>query len=134
MGEKRLFDDDSGSDKKPKSPKKEKKSSKDLDPDEAAAFEEDIAGTMCAGILTGSRPRELLCEMPIMYIKAVVIQPTWVPESVGYIRPESHLYNCPVYATTFRGPTFIFVATLRTKESASKWISAGVALSFQTDG
>merc|ERR1711966_586874 len=90
------------------------------DPDEAAAFEEDIAGTMCAGILTDSRPRELLCEMPVMYIKAVVIQPTWVPESVGYIRPESHLYNCPVYVTTFRGPTFIFVATLRTKESASK--------------
>jgi len=104
------------------------------DPDEAAAFEEDIAGTMCAGILTDSRPRELLCEMPVMYIKAVVIQSTWVPESVGYIRPESHLYNCPVYSTTFRGPTFIFVATLKTKAAASKWISAGVALAFQTDG
>ena len=40
MGEKRLFDDDSGSDKKPKSSKKEKKEKKekkDLDPDEAAA-------------------------------------------------------------------------------------------------
>lgn len=101
---------------------------------EASAFESDVAGTACAGILTDSRPRELLVEMPLMYIKAVVVQKSWVPESVGYIRPEQDLYNCPVYSTTFRGPTFVFVATLKTQDPPSKWTSAGVALTFQTDG
>merc|ERR1712070_625172 len=104
------------------------------DPDEAAAFEQDVAGTLCAGILTDSRPRELLVPMPLVYIKAVVVQETWDPQSVGYIRPEQDLYNCPVYNTTFRGHTFIFVATLKTQDPPSKWTSAGVALTFQTDG
>merc|ERR1711959_180222 len=45
---------------------------------------------------------------------AVQVQPSWDPQSVGYIRPEPDLYNCPVYLTTFRGPTWVFVATLKT--------------------
>jgi len=100
---------------------------------ESKGNEEDVAGTMCAGKLTDSRPRELLVPLPVVYIKAVIVQPSWDPQAVGYIRPESHLYNCPVYTTTFRGPTFIFVATLKTDKDAQLWVSAGVAIAFQTD-
>ena len=66
-------------------------------------------------------------------MKAVVVQKDWDPQAVGYIRPEKDLYNCPCYNTTFRGPTFVFVATLKTADRAEKRISAGVALMFQTD-
>ena len=70
--------------------------------------------------------------MPLLYIKAVQVQPSWEPTAVGYIRPEPDLFNCPVYTTTFRGPTFVFVASLKTDGDRRRWISAGVALSFQT--
>lgn len=103
------------------------------DPTEAKANLEDLDGTQVAGLLADSRPRELLVPMPLIYAKAVVVQPDWSPESVGYIRPERTLYNCPVYSTTFRGPTWVFVATLKTNAPPEKWVSAGVALMFQTD-
>jgi dynein heavy chain len=104
------------------------------DPDEAKEggniFE--VEGTTCEGILADSRPRELLVTMPLLYIKAVQVQPSWEPTAVGYIRPEPDLFNCPVYTTTFRGPTFVFVASLKTDGDRRRWISAGVALSFQS--
>jgi dynein heavy chain len=104
------------------------------DSDEAQANKHvyDLEGTTCEGALADSRPRELLVPMPLMYIKAVQVQPTWEPTAVGYIRPEPDLFNCPVYTTTFRGPTFVFVATLKTDGDRRRWISAGVAISFQT--
>ena len=52
---------------------------------------------------------------------------------MGYLRPEKTLYNCPVYLTTFRGPTYVFSATLKTIHPPSKWTLAGVALSMQLD-
>ena len=61
------------------------------------------------------------------------VQPSWDPQSVGYIRPEPDLYNCPVYLTTFRGPTWVFVATLKTDKPASHWVLRGVALVAQLD-
>ena len=87
----------------------------------------------CAGILRESKPKELLPPMPIIYVKAVQVQPSWDPQSVGYIRPEPDLYNCPVYLTTFRGPTWVFVATLKTDKPASHWVLRGVALVAQLD-
>merc|ERR1712124_49977 len=78
----------------------------------------------CAGVLRESKPKELLPPMPIIYVKAVQVQPSWDPQSVGYIRPEPDLYNCPVYLTTFRGPTWVFVATLKTDKPASHWCCA----------
>ena len=38
------------------------------------------------------------------------------------------IYQCPVYQTQVRGPTYVFVAGLRTKASPAKWTLAGVAL------
>ena len=70
--------------------------------------------------------------MPVLYIRAVVVETHWEPTSVGYMRPDA--YNCPCYYTSLRGPTYIFLANLDTKESALKWIIAGVALLLSTDG
>ena len=91
------------------------------------------SGTPYAGILSESKPKELLPPMPLIYIKAVIVQDNWIPSPVGYLRPEKTLYNCPVYLTTFRGPTYVFSATLKTIHPPSKWTLAGVALSMQLD-
>ncbi|KAH8062045.1 hypothetical protein JL721_8764 [Aureococcus anophagefferens] len=96
---------------------------------ENEAFDDTVDSTQLAGILRDSRPKELLPHMPIIYIKAVQVQPTWEPSAVGYLRPEPTIYNCPV----FRGPTFVFVATLKTDLPASKWVLRGVALVAQLD-
>jgi len=93
----------------------------------------DPDGVNCSGELCDSKPKELLPLVPVVYVKAVVVQPSWDPSSVGYLRPEPTLYNCPVYTTTFRGPTFIFVATLKTTKPTSFWVLRGVALVCQTD-
>ena len=42
-------------------------------------------------------------------------------------------YMCPVYTTTIRGPTFIFVAPLKTDVAMHKWILAAVCLLMQPD-
>jgi len=99
--------------------------------DEATAYMCDAVA--CTGVLQDSKPKELLPALPLMYIKAVQVQPTWDPSSVGYLRPEEDLYNCPVYLTTFRGPTFVFVATLKTQHAASHWVLRGVAIVSQLD-
>ena len=67
---------------------------------ENEAFDDTVDSTQLAGILRDSRPKELLPHMPIIYIKAVQVQPTWEPSAVGYLRPEPTIYNCPVYLTT----------------------------------
>ena len=42
-----------------------------------------------------------------------------------------NLYECPVYKTRQRGPTYIWTFNLRTKEKASKWVLAGASLLLQ---
>ena len=92
----------------------------------------NVSGTECAGSIVESRLKELLPMMPVIYVKAVQVKPSWIAESVGYMRPESTLYNCPVYSTTERGSRFLTVATLRTSAPVKKWIKAGVAIIMQT--
>ena len=53
---------------------------------------------------------------------------------MGYIRHSEVSYDCPVYGTTFRGPTYTCLATLKTKLPIEKWVLAGVALVMQSDG
>ena len=71
--------------------------------------------------------------MPVLYLEAVRVQPTWTPSSVGLLRNDPKVYDCPVYTTTFRGPTFVFLATLTTATAPSKWTLAGAALVMQDD-
>jgi len=92
---------------------------------------QSVGTTKVAGCIHDSRLKELLPPMPVMYLKAVTVQPTWEPSSVGYLRHDPNVYDCPVYITNFRGPTYVFLATLRTVEPAQKWTLAGVALVFQ---
>ena len=65
-----------------------------------------------------SMPKEMFSDMPVMNVKAVTKEKA----------DSSGMYNCPVYITEMRGPTFVFQAQLKTKSAAARWIMAGVAL------
>ncbi len=93
----------------------------------------DVSGTTCIGSLAESKLKELLPMMPIIYVKAVQIQPEWEPSAVGYLRANPNIYECPVYNTTFRGPTYVFLATLRSDVPTWKWVLGAVALMMQSD-
>jgi dynein heavy chain len=74
-------------------------------------------------VIAESRPKELHPPMPVMHVMGVT-QDQVVTQGV---------YQCPVYSTTIRGPTFTFPAPLRTDKPAHKWILAAVCLLFQPD-
>jgi len=71
-----------------------------------------------SGHINSSKPKEMFCRMPIMAVKALTIEKA----NVGGI------YNCPVYMTEQRGPTWFFNAQLKTKSPPARWVLAGVAL------
>jgi len=87
----------------------------------------------CSGFLMDSHLKDLLPAMPVIYLKAVEVQNGWEPSSVGYLRNAHDVLETPVYITTFRGPTYLFLATLTSTESLSKWVLASVALILQSD-
>lgn len=49
-------------------------------------------------------------------------------------KEDKSVYQCPVYMTTSRGPTFVFFAQLKTKHPPAKWILAGVAIILDVEG
>lgn len=93
-----------------------------------------VSGVPCGGTLVDSRLKELLPMLPVIYVKAVPVKPSWEPSSVGYLRRQADIYECPVYLTSFRGNTYVFLATLKTADPNSKWILTGTAILMQTDG
>jgi dynein heavy chain len=93
----------------------------------------DITGTMCSGHLVDGRLKELLPQLPVIYVKAVPVLSTWEPSAVGYLRRDPAIFECPIYITSFRGHTYVFLATLKTVESANKWVLTGTAILMQTD-
>jgi len=101
--------------------------------DDITGVEYIVGGTKCSGSLCESRLKELVPPMPVIYVRAVPIDPAWEPSPVGYLRGDPKLYECPVYTTTFRGPSYVFLATIRTEIPPSRWILSGVALVLQTD-
>jgi dynein heavy chain len=103
------------------------------DEEESSDHVYSVGSTSCAGVLIESRLKQLLTPMPVMYVKAVQVQPHWSPESVGYLRGDPNLYECPVYLTSARGPTFVFLSTMKTVDPCSRWVLAGVALLMQSD-
>jgi dynein heavy chain len=70
-----------------------------------------------------SFPKELYPMMPMLHIKSFHVDRM----------PAEVRYECPVYTTTIRGPTFTFAAPLRSVDPASKWILASVCLVMQPD-
>jgi len=74
-----------------------------------------------ANSIVDSRPKDLTPPMPVMLVRAIPIEKM---ETKG-------IYDCPVYKTKVRGPTFVWTFNLKTKERAAKWVLGGVALLLQ---
>lgn len=72
-------------------------------------------------MISEARLKELNPLMPVMFIKAVTVDRL---DTKG-------VYECPVYKTKTRGPTFVWTFNLKTKERAARWILGGVALLLQ---
>lgn len=86
---------------------------------EGAAWEAGRGGEQ--GYLQEMILKELHPELPIMHVTAVERK---ILRRVG-------MYECPVYVTSMRGPTYIFTALLKMESEDSdpkKWILAGCAL------
>ena len=105
------------------------------DDSEGGSSSYQLGGVTCAGSLMESKPKQLVTAMPVMYVKASEVQDGWTWDCVGYLRNEEDTYECPVYNTSARGSTFVFLSTLKIAAGhpAAKWILAGVALLMQTD-
>ena len=74
-----------------------------------------------AGVITEAKLKDLTPPMPVMFIKAIPADK----------QDSRSVYPCPVYKTCQRGPTYVWTFNLKTKEKASKWVLAGVALLLQ---
>ncbi|XP_066544120.1 dynein axonemal heavy chain 11 [Amia ocellicauda] len=70
------------------------------------------------GNITEARLKELTPIMPVMFVRAI-------PNDRQETR---NIYECPVYKTKFRGATYVWTFSLKTKERPAKWVLAGVAL------
>ena len=70
------------------------------------------------GMIAESRLKELTPGMPVMFIRAIPVDK----------QETKNVYECPVYKTRQRGPTYVWTFFLKTKESPAKWTLAGVAL------
>ncbi|CAF0714705.1 unnamed protein product [Brachionus calyciflorus] len=68
-----------------------------------------------------SKLKELTPLMPVIFIKAIPVDR----------RETKNIYECPVYKTKTRGPTFVWTFNLKTKEKPAKWVLGGVALLLQ---
>ncbi|XP_039966059.1 dynein beta chain, ciliary [Bactrocera tryoni] len=66
-------------------------------------------------------PKELLCAMPVIYIKSIVQEK----------QESQRCYECPLYKTRLRGSTYVWTFNLKTRERPAKWILGGVALLLQ---
>ncbi|KAJ8937859.1 hypothetical protein NQ314_011687 [Rhamnusium bicolor] len=71
--------------------------------------------------IADSKLKELFPVVPVIYIKAIT-------QDKQDLR---NMYDCPVYKTRMRGPTFVWTFNLKTKEIALKWVLAGVAILLQ---
>ena len=84
-------------------------------------FIEGARWDVILGTIADSLLKDLHPLMPIMYIRAITQDK----------QETRNLYECPVYKTRQRGPTYIWTFNLKTKDKPSKWILAGVALLLQ---
>ena len=73
------------------------------------------------GLIQESKLKDLTPSMPVIFIKAIPLDK----------QETKNMYECPVYKTRTRGPTFVWTFNLKTKEKPARWIIAGVALLLQ---
>jgi dynein heavy chain len=76
-----------------------------------------------SGMIQESLLKDLTPSMPVIYIKAVTVDK----------RETKGVYECPVYRTRTRGPTYVWTFNLKTKERPQKWTLAGVCLLCSAD-
>uniref|UniRef100_A0A7S2NI24 Dynein heavy chain n=1 Tax=Haptolina brevifila TaxID=156173 RepID=A0A7S2NI24_9EUKA len=94
-------------------------------------FIEGARWDMQAGVLEDSFMKELYPKMPVIQMRAILAE----KEDLRGV------YVCPVYKQTERatpgtatpGTGFVFAMQLKTKQPASKWTMAGVAMLLGTD-
>ena len=70
------------------------------------------------GLLQEANLKELTPSMPVIFIKAIPVDK----------QDSKNMYECPVYKTRERGPTYVWTFKLKTKENPAKWAIAGVSL------
>ncbi|TWW81720.1 Dynein heavy chain 9, axonemal [Takifugu flavidus] len=73
-------------------------------------------------MIVEARLKDLTPAMPVLFIRAIPIDK----------QDNKNMYQCPVYKTRQRGPTYVWTFNLKTKEKASKWTLAGVAMLLQS--
>ncbi|KAK9886613.1 hypothetical protein WA026_017535 [Henosepilachna vigintioctopunctata] len=71
--------------------------------------------------IADSKLKDLFPVVPVIFIKAITQDK----------QDTKNMYDCPVYKTRLRGPTFVWTFNLKSKEKASKWTLAGVAILLQ---
>ncbi|NXF13135.1 DYH17 protein, partial [Smithornis capensis] len=81
-------------------------------------FMEGARWDVAAGSIADARLKELTPTMPVILLRAVPVDRM----------DTTNVYECPVYKTRMRGPTYVWTFNLKTKEKAAKWVLAGVAL------
>jgi dynein heavy chain, axonemal len=92
-----------------------------------------------AGYITNSRLKELFPPMPVMSIKVShYFFQKCVSNKIMFLQAITQdkqdlrgIYECPVYKTRARGPTYVWTFNLKSREKPSKWALAGVALLLQ---
>ncbi|NXL49102.1 DYH17 protein, partial [Podilymbus podiceps] len=85
-------------------------------------FMEGARWDIPSGVIADARLKELTPMMPVIFIRAIPVDRM----------DTKNIYECPVYKTRMRGPTYVWTFNLKTKEKAAKWILAAVALLLQT--
>ncbi|XP_018058898.1 PREDICTED: dynein heavy chain 9, axonemal [Atta colombica] len=76
---------------------------------------------IATGCIADSRLKELFFSMPIVFVKAITQDK----------QETKNVYECPIYRTRKRGPTYIWTFNLKTRDKPSKWTLAGVAILLQ---
>ncbi|NXB98994.1 DYH17 protein, partial [Orthonyx spaldingii] len=71
-----------------------------------------------SGSIADARMKELTPGMPVIQLRAIPVDRM----------DTTNVYECPIYKTRMRGPTYVWTFNLKTKEKAAKWVLAGVAL------
>ncbi|TYZ58261.1 hypothetical protein PybrP1_007938 [[Pythium] brassicae (nom. inval.)] len=103
------------------------------DGEPASPFAYEVDGVPCGGHVVDPAPKELFPATPVVYARAVAVAAQWEATGVGYFRRQRDVFDCPVYQTTQRGATYVFLATLHTVAPPHKWVLAGLALVMQRD-
>ena len=81
-------------------------------------FMEGARWDLQTGMIAESRLKELTPAMPVLFIRAIPVDK----------QDTKNAYECPVYKTRQRGPTYVWNFFLKSKEHPAKWVLAGVAL------